>query len=231
MSQHNVINFYEVMPKKYIKKTKNPHYEKHFIKIPLIMIIAGSTGSMKTNTVLNIIHQMAETFTKIVIITRNADEPLYNYLKDKAVEIEIYEGIHHMPDLDTDFDPKVNNLVIFDDLVLERNQTAIEEYAIRCRKRQVSMIYLTQDWYRTPPTIRKNINYLILKKIPKMDDLNRILRDYSLGVTKEHLQALYQYACKGKDSKDKTNFFMIDMEADEDKRFRKNFKPIQFSIE
>jgi hypothetical protein len=111
------INFYDVMPKKFLKKTHNPHYDKHKIKLPLIMIVAGATGAMKTNTVLNILYNMPDTFSKIVVITRNKDEPLYNYLKEAIPKVEIHEGLQHLPDLDKEFDKKENSLVIFDDLV------------------------------------------------------------------------------------------------------------------
>ena len=230
----DIINFYNVMDKKFITKTKNPHFKQHHIKLPFIMIIAGSTGSMKSNCALNIIYQMPDTFTKIVIITRNKDEPLYNYLKDKLPEVEIYEGLQNLPDLDKDFKKELNNLIIFDDLVMEdkKKQRAIEEYSIRCRKLGVSMMYLTQSWYATPDTIRKNINYLILKKIPKMNDLERILRDYSLGLNKQDLLTLYNHAIKS-DNGDKTNFFMIDLAEDEDSeyKYRKNFYPIKYGYE
>jgi hypothetical protein len=225
------INFYDVMPKKFLKKTHNPHYDKHKIKLPLIMIVAGATGAMKTNTVLNVLYNMPDTFSKVVVITRNRDEPLYNFLKDAMPKVEIHEGLQHLPDLDKEFDKKENSLVIFDDLVLEKNQKRIEEYSIRCRKMGVSMMYLTQSWYKTPDTIRKNFNYLILKKIPKMDELKRILRDYSLGVDIDTLIALYKHAIEGENDKDKTNYFMIDMEADENEKFRKNLKPITYKAE
>jgi hypothetical protein len=229
----DIINFYEKMPKKFIKKTKNPHYDKHKISLPFIMIIAGSTGAMKTNCALNVIYTMPDTFTKIVIITRNKDEPLYNFLKDKLPDVEIFEGLSKLPDLDKDFDKTVNNLIIFDDLVLEKQPRKIEEYAIRCRKQGLSMMYLTQDWFRSPDTIRKNINYLILKKIPKKGDLDRILRDYSLGIDKDTLVKLYEHAVKGKDDKDKTHWFMIDLNESDDSpyKFRRDFSPIKFALE
>lgn len=176
---------------------------------------------------------MPSTFTKIVVITRNKDEPLYNYLKEQIPECEIFEGLNNIPDLDKDFKKDVNNLVIFDDLVMEKNQRKIEEYSIRCRKMGISMCYLTQNWFATPNTIRKNINYLILKKIPKQDDLNRVMRDYSLGIDKETMLSLYKYATKGEDSTDKTNFFLIDLNEDDDSelKFRRNFKGIKFAYE
>lgn len=234
-SKTKLINFYEIMDKKFLPKTKNPNFHIHNINIPFIMIIAGSTGAMKTNTALNIIYQFNDTFSKIVIITRNKDEPLYNYLKKQMPEVEIHEGLSNLPDLDKDFKKDQNNLIIFDDLVMEKkkNQVVIEEYAIRCRKLNVSMMYLTQSWFQTPDTIRKNINYLVLKKVPKMNDLERILRDYSLGLKKEDMITLYNHAISGKTNNDKTGFFLIDLARDEADvyKYRKGFDPIKFGYE
>jgi hypothetical protein len=221
-----MINFYEKMDKKLNPKVHNPHFADHGIHLPFRMIIAGSSGAMKTNTALNIINQMPDTFSKIVIITRNANEPLYNFLREKIPDVEIYEGLAKLPELDKDFDKKENSLVIFDDLVLEKKQDVIEEFAIRCRKLGVSMIYITQVWFRVPKTIRQNLNYIILKNIAQSSDLTRILRDYSLGISKEELHGIYKYATKGKSKEDKTNFLMIDIDAAPLKNFRRNLTVI-----
>jgi hypothetical protein len=50
---------------------------------------------MKTNTAFDIIYYMPETFHKLVVITKNKDEPLYNYLMDAIPSLEIYEGMNN----------------------------------------------------------------------------------------------------------------------------------------
>jgi hypothetical protein len=226
-------NFYEVMDKKFIIKTKNPHYEDHHIGLPFRMIIAGGSGSMKTNTAFNIIHRMPNTFHRLCVITKNKDEPLYNFLQEKIPTLEIVEGLGNAPKLD-EFDKKVNSLVIFDDLCLDKDQSKVEAYAIRCRKLGVSTMYLSQSFALTPPTLRKNCTQIILKKISKLDELNRIIRDYSIGIDKKEIIELYKFAIapdNPHDKKDKTNFFMIDIEADDEYKFRKNLTPIAEYLE
>jgi hypothetical protein len=170
---------------------------------------------------------MPNTFHRIIVITKNKNEPLYNFLQDKIQSLEIFEGLSNAPDLDS-FDKKENSLIIFDDLCLDKKQNQIEEYAIRCRKLGVSMMYLTQSWFKTPDTLRKNLNYIIMKKIAKLDELNRILRDYSIGLSKEELIKNYKFAIEpdSNNKLDKTNFFLIDLESDDEYRFRKNLYPI-----
>ena len=71
MSKIEIINWYEKIPKKYLVKTHNPHYDSHHIKLPFRMIIAGNSGSGKTMTFLNLLHAMPNTFEKIFIVTIN----------------------------------------------------------------------------------------------------------------------------------------------------------------
>lgn len=225
------INFYNVMDKKFLPKKHNPHLNSHHINIPFRMVIVGGSGSMKTNSAFNIIYYMPQTFHKVVVITKNADEPLYNYIKEKIPTLEIYEGLDNAPNLDKDFKKDENSLVIFDDLCLDKKQEAVEQYAIRCRKLGVSMMYLTQSWFKTPDTLRKNLSHIILKKVSKLDELNRILRDYSIGCDKTELVNMYKFATRPdnpNDPKDRTNYFMIDLDSDDEYKFRKNLIPIEF---
>ena len=60
-------NFYETIDKKLLLPQKNPNYDIHGFKIPLRMLIVGSSGSYKTGTLLNVIKTMNDTFDKIVI--------------------------------------------------------------------------------------------------------------------------------------------------------------------
>jgi ABC-type lipoprotein export system ATPase subunit len=70
--------------KKYLKESHNPHFDKHHIKVPFRACIVGSSGAGKTSTLLTLISLMPDTFEKIVIVTKNKDEPLYNFLYEKT---------------------------------------------------------------------------------------------------------------------------------------------------
>jgi hypothetical protein len=115
----------------------------------------------------------------------------------------------------------------------KKKQKAICEYAIRCRKMQVSMMYLTQSWFDTPDVIRKNVNMLVLKKIPKTSDLGRILKDYSLGLNKDEILQLYNFAVRGKTPRDKSHYFLIDLNEDDDSpyKYRRDLNPIKWGYE
>jgi len=221
MSKAELVNWYDVIPKKYLLKQHNPNYKIHKINTPFRMLIIGGSGAGKTQTLLNIIHNFNSTFNNIVIVTKNKDEPLYNYLEDKLKDgIEIKEGIENAPNLD-DFDKTEQTLIVMDDLVLEKNQKALEEYFIRARKLNCSLIYISQSYYAVPRIIRQNLNYLVVKRLSSIKDLYRIMSEYSLGVDKKEIKAMYDNA-----TQEKKDFLLIDMDSDPNDRFRKNFNDI-----
>lgn len=212
-----IINFYEKKDmKKYLNKTHNPNYETHHIKIPFRMLIIGSSGSMKTNTLMNLIHIMTGTFEKIVVILKSADEPLYNYLRNKSKQVEIYE-YPKMPNVD-DFNKEQQSLVVMDDLVLEKNQKNLEEFFIRARKKGCSLVYISQSYYMTPKAIRQNLTHIIIKQVSSYKNLTMILREYSVGVSQKIFKEMYD-ACV---NENKHHFLLIDLE-NPDMRWRKNW--------
>lgn len=219
-----IVDWYKKIPKKFLLKSHNPHFDTHHIKLPFRMIIAGNSGSGKTQTLLNLLYNMPDTFEKIFIVTKNKDEPLYNYLEDKLGKdgLTIKEGITELPDVDS-LDKEQNNLIVLDDLVNEpsKQQRPVCDYFIRARKKNCSIIYISQSFYAVPKLIRDNISYLIIKQVSSMKNLTMICRECSLGIEKKQLKEIYDDATQSKQ-----DFLMIDLEGDKDERFRKNFDEI-----
>lgn len=215
-----IVNFYTKMPKKMLVKAFNPNYDQHHIKLPMRMVVCAPSGSGKTNYILNLITLFSKgqgTFETIHICTRNKREPLYDYLTQEAPGIRITEGFSTLPNLD-DFDYKVNHLVIVDDLVLSRNQERICDFYIRCRKLGCSVVYLSQSYFLIPKVIRNNCSYMTLLKLSGQREVNVILSEFGLGVTKDQLLKIYTEATRQKMSP-----LSIDLEAEPEERFRRGF--------
>jgi hypothetical protein len=225
-SLNKVENIYNKIPERFLNKTENPNFHLHKLKLPFRMLIVSYSGGGKTNFLANLLALFSQgkgTFSKIFIITRNKDEAIYNYLEDITEgQIVIKEGIENLPNLDEKtFDKTENSLVVFDDLVLNKNQERIEQYFIRCRKLGVSAIYISQSYYRTPKIIRGNVNYLVLLKIGSARDLRLILSEVAIGVTKEQLEKMYKYA-----TQEQFQVFLIDNDAPIEEKYRKNYLEI-----
>jgi hypothetical protein len=219
-----IVNWYEKIPKEMLDTADNPNFHIHHLKLPFRMCVVAPSGSGKTNFLVNLIHLFSQgskgTFADITIITRNKDEPLYNFLVSKCEQIQVKEGIHNLPQLDK-MDKKVNHLVCFDDLVLAKDQSAIENYYIRARKLNCSVIYLSQSYFRIPKVIRNNCSYMVILKLSGNREVNLILSEFGLGVSREQLLGMYEFA-----TREKFSPLLIDLEEDPYKRFRKGFSEI-----
>ena len=218
-----VVDWYKKIPKRFLLNNHNPHFDIHHIKTPFRLIICGSSGSGKTQTLLSLIHAMPDTFENIMITTKNKDEPLYNWLDDKLGKkgLKITEiDKDGLPDLDK-LNKEQTNLIIMDDLVGEKNQKPMEQFFLRARKKNASMVYISQDYYSIPKMIRRNMTYLIIKQLSSMKNLTMIAREFDVGISKETLANIYKEATKSK-----MDFLMMDLEAPPEDRFRKNFDEI-----
>ena len=219
-----VINIYEHLPASLRPKYHNPYYKEHLLSHPFRIIVVGNSGSGKTTIALNIISKMKDTFDYIVLCCQNAQEPLYLFLKSKVKDdqLTICEGIQELPNMDS-LDEDCQYLFIFDDLCNEssKDHKKIKDLFIRGRKlaNGVSMMYLTQSYFAVPRLIRLNSTNVMLKKLSSMRDLNMILADFRLDVSKEELQKMYKQCTDQFE-----NFFHIDVATNDDTmRFRKNF--------
>ena len=216
-------NLYEKIPKELLDNVENPNFHLHKLKLPFRMCIVAPSGSGKTNFLVNLLSIFSAnkgTFASITIITRNKDEPLYRWITSKSDQIIIKEGLFHTPPLDK-FDKDLNHLVVWDDLVLSKDLTMVENYYIRARKLNVSVIFISQSFFKIPKIIRNNCSYMVLLKLSGNREVNMILSEFGLGITKEELLELYKYA-----TAEKFSPLLIDMEEDASQRFRKGLLEI-----
>lgn len=202
-------------------KTHNPNYGiSHPFYVPTRNAIIGQSGSGKTNILLDIIHRFSApkgTFKDLLIYLRSRHEPLYDYLAEKVPETKFIEVNSESDILPVD-DLDNQTLVVFDDLILadKKVQAAIGEYFIRGRKRGLSCIYISQNYFSIPKIIRQQLSYLIMKKINSGRDLNLILQEFPLDIDVKELKAIYASCNKGIESS-----LMIDLNKGE---LYKNFK-------
>ena len=229
-NNNDIVDFYNHKEvQKLLTPYHNPNFEYHQIKVPFRAGIIGSSSAGKTQLLLNLISKFNDTFGHIHIVYK-ASEPLYEFLAKSIGDknITFYTKLADLP-LPSDFPHKdKQQLVVFDDQVNEKNQEMIKELYIRGRKigKGLSLIYLSQSFFKIPKIIRQQFNYLFLLKLSSARDLNLILSDFSLGVDKTKLVSIYKQA-----TKDRFNFLKIDLDcADENKKFSHNWTQF-FKIE
>ena len=209
------INFYNN-----IKQTKvhNPNYDVHKMELPFRMLICTASGGGKTNFLMNLIYEMNNTFHKIIIVTKE-EEALYTHMADKLKGVSIhYEG--KVPEFEKM--PKgENGLVVFDDMVLTKNNK-IGEMFIRGRKLGYSSIYISQSFFGTPKLIRQNVNYVALGRGMIKRDLRLVLSEFSVNLSLDELENIYNEI-----TKEPMQFIMIDNQK---RNIRHNIKEIIYEF-
>ena len=68
-------------------------------------------------------------------------------------------------------------LVIFDDIVCEKNQAPLIDYFIRGRHKNCSVIYLSQSYYKTPKDIRLNCSHFCIYEFPSANEKSLLCRE------------------------------------------------------
>ena len=218
----SVVNFYEEIPTKFLDiPTPNPNKDLHGFDIPFRLCCVAFSGGGKSNWITNLISLFSQgkgTFAQVFIICKDASEPLYQFLADKSDQIQVMEGLHNLPNLDK-FDKEHASLVIIDDCQLDKNQEKVCQYYIRCRKKNVSIAYLAQNYYLIPSVVRQNCSYLVLLKINGQREIKMILKSGGVGIDADQLISMYKFA-----TQEKFIPLIINLEESiETKKFRKGF--------
>lgn len=216
----NIINYYETIPREFLDDMgPNPNFELHRMKLPFRACVVASSGGGKTNFITHLIHLFCKgkgSFNDITVVCKDKTEPLYRYLASKSDSIQIKEGQHELPDLDK-INKEETHLIILDDLQMDKNQERLAQFYIRGRKKNVSILYLAQNYYYIPLVIRGNCNYLILLKLGNNREIASILKTNGLAIDKDQLLKMYKYS-----TSEQFTPLIVDIESGDDlKKYRK----------
>ena len=156
---------------------------------PFRMLIIGPSGSGKTNTLLHLINNL-HPIDKIYLYAKDLSEPNCEYLIKKREQAGIknlndpHAFIEYSNDMDDVLDD-INNynknrdkkvFIVFDDMIadIEYNKNfkrIIKELFYRARKINVSIVFITQSYFRALKDARLNSTHYILMKIGNKKEL------------------------------------------------------------
>ena len=161
------------------------HNEKwpYILDHPYRIMITGDSASRKTNTLLNLINEQ-NNIDKIYLYAKDLSEPKYGFFVKKRENVEIkylidpkafIECSNTMDDVYeniNDYNPikKRKKLIVFDDMIADimtnkRFQAIIKELFIRCRKLNISLVFITQSYFSVPKDVRLNLTHYLIVKI------------------------------------------------------------------
>ena len=228
-----------------LDSTTNENNKEHNEKWPYIpdhpyrILIIGGSGSGKTNTLLNLIKEQDyhDVIDKIYLYARDLSEPKYQFLIKKREDAGIkhvnnpnafIESSNTMDDVYeniNDYNPirKRKKLIVFDDMIADimtnkRFQAIIKELFIRCRKLNISLVFITQSYFSVPKDARLNTTHYFIMKINNRIVLKNIVTDHSVDIDYQDFKKIYREC-----TKETQNILTIDtaLPASHPLRFRK----------
>ena len=194
------------------------------------VLIAGNTGCGKTVLALNLILEYLP-WTRLYIYCKDPFEKKYQFLqqvlervkqKDKINGGKDFFWFHNAAEdiINVDaLDKNEINLVVFDDFLADREAVPkITDLFIRGRKKNCTILYLTQSYFNTPKVIRLQCNYNIFFKVPDDREINSIFCNHTMSLDRKTFTQIFKEA-----TKEPHSFLMLDhLTQDESKQIRKN---------
>ena len=114
-------------------------------------------------------------------------------------------------------------LIVFDDMIAdimrnEKFKAIIKELFIRCRKLNISIVFITQSYFRTLKDARLNSTHCILMKIGNKKELKSIAEEKSGHLDYKDFLKMFNYC-----TKEPYSFMTIDARPTATIPFKKNF--------
>ena len=118
---------------------------------------------------------------------------------------EVYEK---MDDYNPGRERKI--LIHFDDMIADimtnrRFQAIIKELFIRCRKLNISLVFITQSYFSVPKDVRLNSTHYLIMKINNRRELQNIAINHSADIDYGDFMKIYREC-----TKEPFNFLAID---------------------
>ena len=98
-----------------------------------------------------------------------------------------------------DYNPirKRKKLIVFDDMIADimtnkRFQAIIKELFIRCRKLNISLVFITQSYFSVPKDVRLNSTHYLIMKINYRKELQNIAINDSADIDYKDCMKIYR---------------------------------------
>ena len=181
---------------------------------PYRILIIGSSGSGKTNALLNLINNQPD-IDKIYLYAKDPYEKKFQYLINKHEEV----GLDHFnnPKTFTEYSNDMRDvykniedynlgkerkiLIVFDDMIAdvinnEKLNSIVTELFIRGRKLNISIAFITQSYFKVPKDVRLNSTHFFIMKILNKRELQQIALNHSSDIDFKDFMKIYKECTK-----------------------------------
>ena len=74
----------------------------------------------------------------------------------------------------------------------KKRNSIVNELSIRSRKLNISLVFITQSYFKVPKDVRLNSSHFFLMKIPNKRELQQIALDHSSGIDFKDFMEIYK---------------------------------------
>ena len=229
-----MINFDEYVNENKTEHNKNwPYIPDH----PYRILMIGGSGSVKTKVLLNLIENQPG-IDKIYLYAKDPYEAKYQHLINKIEGLginhfnnpkafieysndmqNVYKNINY-------YNPDKENkiLIVFDDMITDMIQnkklnSIVTKLFIRRRKLNISLVFISQSYFKVPKDVTLNTTHFFITKIPNKRELQQIALNHSSDISTKDFINIYK-----KCMAEPYSFSVNDttLASDNPLRFRKN---------
>ena len=105
---------------------------------------------------------------------------------------DVYKNIN---DYNVDKDRKI--LLVFDDMIADiiknkKLNSIVTELFIRGRKLNISLVFITQSYFKVPKDVRLNTSHFFIAKIPNKRELQQIAINHSSDINTKDFANIYR---------------------------------------
>ena len=196
----------------YASENKTEHNSKwRYIPYnPYRILIIGGSGPGKTNALLHWINNQPD-IDKIYLYAQDPYEAKYQFLINNGKRTGLkpfndpkafIEYSNDMQDVyknidECNKDKKRKILIVFDDTIADminnkKLNSIVTELFIRGRKLNISLVFITQSYFKVPKDVRLNTTHFFIMKIPNKRELQQIALNYSSDINFKDFIKIYK---------------------------------------
>ena len=196
----------------YANENKTEHNSKwpYILDYPYRILIKGGSLSGKTNALLNLINNQPD-IDKIYLYAKDPYEAKYQFLinkrestglkhfNDPKAFIEYSNDMHDVYKNIDEYNPDKENkiLIVFDDMIADminnkKLNSIVTELFIRGRKLNISLVFITQSYFKVPKDVRLNTSHFFIAKIPNKRELQQIAINHSSDISTKDFENIYK---------------------------------------
>lgn len=192
---------------------------------PFFWLICASTGGGKTYSLIQLLLGQHLKFDHLYLFIKDIQEDKWQFYLSFLKTIEddhfaktgeeirlftVGTGKEDIPEVDK-LDTEITRLFVFDDFMSDKvaNESVISDLFTRGRRKNCSIVYMTQYFYAVPKTIRANCNYYSLFSVNRRD-LSELSKEFAMDMDSNQFRELFREC-----TKQKHGFLFIDKKTTE----------------